>query len=175
MQTIHCSPEITQFFFDPNIEWWWDNMSSCDSDSEPSRNVHAATSSKKVSPTTVIKTEDLANIIANKDRNDFKQIKGLQYFCGGDERHPDYPNHICARDVRQWLRDIKSRTPSQNWTDEGRLELTKQYSLGLVREYLEDIIDEHGHKREEVKKYFLAIFPSGQGYQPLMSQNVICN
>ena len=92
----------------------------------------------KVSRTTVIKTENLANIIATKDRNDFKQVTGLQYFCGGEERHPEYPNHICARDVRQWLRDIKNRTPSQNLNDEDRLELTKHYSLGLVRDYLQD-------------------------------------
>ena len=127
MQTIHCPPEIAYIPSYSNIDWWWD-MSCYNSDSEPSRNANAAASSTKASPTTVIKTEDLANIIATKDRNYFKQVTGLLYFCGVEIRHPDYPDQICARDARQWLKDIENRTPPQNWNDEGRLELTKHYS-----------------------------------------------
>ena len=78
---------------------------------------------------TVVKNTDLADVIAVNSRNNYGKIVGLKCFCGGRETHADYPNAICERSVVQWVADIEART-ADNWTEEGRIQIAKQYALG---------------------------------------------
>ena len=138
MRIIYCPPEVANIPYSSveSVDWWWDTMSQGDSDSDmpsagPSNNFSTSTNANA---TSLVQNTDLADLITKNTVNNYCRITGLKYFCG-DGEHPQYPNKTCTRSVRQWIHDIDSPTVL-NWTNQGRIELAKEYSLDFANEYL---------------------------------------
>ncbi|MPC58141.1 hypothetical protein E2C01_052136 [Portunus trituberculatus] len=154
-------------------------MSEYESDSDmPSRpaaggfsaNHNVGISTTNANPTTVmVCTADLVDLISKdaKKNYSYSRVTGLRYFCGDPEKHPDYPDKSSIQNAHQWVQDIDSLS-THNWTDQDRLEVAKEYSLGRARDYLLLAIQKHGCDWEAVKDQFLQIFPNKDNYDDLM-------
>lgn len=93
---------------------------------------------------------------------------GLQYYGGGEITYAAYPNTICATDSKQWIKDIESRT-ANNWTQTGKIELAKQYSIGAPRSLIVCTTDEFGYAWNKVKEEFLKVFTEIDSYDKWQS------
>ena len=72
--------------------------------------------------------DDIVEAIIDNARNNFNKIIELPYFCGGSESNPSAPNLKCITSAHSLIGNIENRTRN-NWDDEGRIELAKQYAL----------------------------------------------
>ncbi|KAK4300201.1 hypothetical protein Pmani_027589 [Petrolisthes manimaculis] len=143
--STNCSLETI-----PNL--WWDNF---DIDNPPIK-MNSPTSTN-----TVVNTADLSDIIRNNTKNNYARINTLFHFCGGRDKHPEFPHLICEKNAVKWLEEIDSRT-RDNWDDLGRIELATQYTLGSAHDYIKRVVKDAGTPPswEEVKRRFRRIYPN---------------
>lgn len=72
--------------------------------------------------------QDIAEAITDNAKNNFAKVVGLHYFCGVAEKSHSAPTLKCTTNAQRWIVDIENRT-KENWDDDGRIELAKQYAL----------------------------------------------
>ena len=116
-----------------------------------------------------ISTGEIAEAITDNARNNFAKVIGLPYFCGGEERSQALPNVKCIKNAYAWIKDLENRTRT-NWTDEGRIELAKQYALDSAFTHMTHCATKHRNNWKEVKENFLEIYPEEKSLTSLMSE-----
>lgn len=117
----------------------------------------------------VVDKTDLAELIAANSSNNFGKVGSLKYFCGGRLKDESNSAVVCETKVKLWLDDIEART-AVNWTDAGKIQLSKQYALGPAYAAITSSIVEHGEDWEEIKKALLFLFPDSQSFNHLRQQ-----
>ena len=116
-----------------------------------------------------ISTGDIAEAITDNARNNFAKVIGLPYFCGGEDRSQSAPHLKCISNAHAWIRDLENRTRA-NWTDEGRIELAKQYALDSAYTHITQCVTSQGINWEAVKREFLEIYPDEKSLPSLMNE-----
>ena len=116
-----------------------------------------------------ISTEEIAEAITDNARNNFSKVIGLPYFCGGAERSLSAPNLKCITSAHAWIKDLENRTRT-NWTDEGRIELAKQYALDSAYTHISQCAARHRNAWVEARKDFLSLYPEERSLPSLMSE-----
>ena len=101
---------------------------------------------------------DLAQVITSSSQNNYGKVGALKYFCGGDLKDESNPSVVCEVNVNTWLDDIEART-AENWTDAGRIQLSKQYSIGAPYEIICTVIRDKGEDWAEIKAFLRRTFP----------------
>ena len=81
---------------------------------------------------TIIQLQDLAQIITDNTKDNLARIQGLLYFCTGEVRYDRDPEHTCEISASKWVENLEARTKF-NFTDEGEIELAKQYIVGTAK------------------------------------------
>ena len=116
-----------------------------------------------------ISTGEIAEAITDNARDNFSKVIGLPYFCGGEERSPSVPNVKCIASAHAWIKDLENRTMT-NWTDEGRIELAKQYALDSAYTHMTHCATQHKNDWDDVRKAFLDIYPEDRSLPSLISE-----
>ena len=121
-------------------------------------NVAEATNTGNIGGVTTLQTQDLAQIISDNNINNLARTQRLLYFCGGQARYEKDPEKMCEISASKWVADRESRTKF-NFTDEGRIELAKQYMIGPAKEMLQSVLLKIGYDWEGVKDKIKEIYP----------------
>ncbi len=116
-----------------------------------------------------ISTGEIAEAITDNAKNNFSKVIGLPYFCGGEEKSQTVPNVKCISSAHTWIQDIDNRTRT-NWTDEGKIELAKQYALDSAYTHVTHCATKHQNDWDEVKRSFLEIYPEDRSLPSLISE-----
>lgn len=116
-----------------------------------------------------ISTGDIAVAITDNAKNNFAKVIGLPYFCGGEERSQTVPNVKCATSAHAWIKDLENRTRT-NWTDDGKIELAKQYALDSAYTHMIHCATKYQNNWNEVKTSFLEIYPEDRSLPSLISE-----
>ena len=116
-----------------------------------------------------ISTGEIAEAITDNARNNFSKVIGLPYFCGGEERSQYVPNVKCITSAHAWIKDLENRTRT-NWTDEGRIEIAKQYALDSAYTHIIHCATKHQNDWEYVKTSFLEIYPEEKSLPTLITE-----
>lgn len=113
--------------------------------------------------------QDIAEAITDNAKNNFAKVVGLHYFCGGAEKSHSAPTLKCTTNAQRWIDDIENRT-KENWDDDGRIELAKQYALDSAFTHLTLCASKHSHGWDKVKEAFLEIYPEERTLPSLMTE-----
>ena len=148
-----------------------DSDSLSDEDSMPGDNnsPDSQASAHGGNPLVALQATDVADIINYNTKNNYNQVVGLCYFCGGAERHSSDPTKHCTKSAKKFLQDIESRT-EDNWDDRGRLELAQKYALGRASTCISTILKDVGLDWKEFKKRFLQLYSEELTYQELQAE-----
>ena len=126
-------------------------------------NVAGAVSAGNTGGVTTLQTQDLAQIINDNNRNNLARVQGLLYFCGGQAKYGKDPEKTCEISASKWVTDLESRTKF-NLTDEGRIELAKQYMIGPAKSMLTSTILITGYDWEGAKNRIKEVYPEKEGF-----------
>ena len=113
--------------------------------------------------------QEIAEAITENAKNNFSKVIGLPYFCGGAERSQSAPTLKCATNAHDWMVDIENRT-RENWDDDGRIELAKQYALDSAYTHMTHCASKHSHDWGKVKDAFLEVYPEERTLPSLMTE-----
>ena len=127
----------------------------------PTQNPHSlglGAGTGTVEATTLIQFQNLEQIINDITKINLARVQGLRYFNGGKEWYEENPELLCEKSVSQWIEDLEART-RMNWTDEARIQLANQYTLGSAGNVILSAILAHGYCWEAVKDKLREIYP----------------
>ena len=123
-----------------------------------------ATPNPEASSTTLVKETQLATVISNNNRNNYGKVQGLNYFCGRDG-HPDKPNLLYEPNAELWVSDVEARSSGSDWTEEGRIQLARQYTIGSACELISTVIREEGINWDKIKAKLLLVYQDPDNYE----------
>ena len=113
--------------------------------------------------TTIMKSKDLAQIITDITKDNLARVQGLLYFCGGEARYGKDPEHTRGISASQWVEDLEARTKF-NFTDEGKIELAKQYTVGTAIKVIMTVLQQGGYSWVAVKAKIVEVFPEEKDF-----------
>ena len=125
---------------------------------DPTTSSPEASGQESSSTETLVNKTDLASVISYNTRNNYNRVQGLKYFNGGKEKDPSKPELVFEVNPKNWIRDIEART-ADNFNDEGKIQVAKQYSIGTAFTAICSIVEVEGNDWEKVKTAFFKIFP----------------
>ena len=113
----------------------------------------------------------MAQIITDNNRNNLERAQGLLYFCGGQATYGKDPEKTCEISATKWVADLESRTKF-NFTDEGSIELAKQYMIGPAKEVLSSAILISGYDWEGVKDKIQEVYAEEEDFVKYNSHKI---
>ena len=175
---IHCPPEVAYIPSSvsnsekstESLEWFYENLEMehegilqhgqvlTPQSPVSTGNITGATSTGNIGGVTTLQTQDLAQIISDNNRNNLARAQELLYFCGGQAKYGKESEKICEINASKWVADLESRTKF-NFTDEHRIELAKQYTIGPAKEMLQSVLLISRYNWEGVKDKIEEIYP----------------